>query len=109
MTYDYIAGAIELTDLNNWCSANAAFTTINATSDGVVGSCWENGPNYTRWFKFTALSNNATIQMKVAGVEGTLQHPNMSPVPLPLEDAISCGYTALLYRTVELPVLNKIP
>ena len=78
VTYDYIAGAIELTDLNNWCSANAAFTTINATSDGVVGSCWENGPNYTRWFKFTALSNNATIQMKVAGVEGTLQHPNMA-------------------------------
>ena len=78
VTYDYIAGAIELTNLNNWCSANGAFTTLNATPDGLIGSCWENGPNYTRWFKFTALSNIVTIQMKVAGAEGTLQHPNMA-------------------------------
>ncbi len=78
VTYDYVAGAIELTNLNNWCSANAAYTTINATADGLKGSCWENGPNYTRWFKFTAISPNVTLQMKVAGAEGTLQHPNIA-------------------------------
>jgi Zn ribbon nucleic-acid-binding protein len=78
VTYDYVAGAIELTNLNNWCSANAAYTTVNATADGLKGSCWENGPNYTRWFKFTALSNNVTIQMKVGGAEGSLQHPNIA-------------------------------
>ena len=78
LTYDYVAGAIELTNLNNWCSANAAYTTVNATADGNIGSCWENGPNYTRWFKFTAISPNVTLQMKVAGAEGTLQHPNIA-------------------------------
>jgi hypothetical protein len=78
VTYDEVAGAKELTNLNNWCSANAQYTTINATADGVMGSCWENGPNYTRWFKFTAVSPNVTLQMNVGGVEGTLRHPNMA-------------------------------
>jgi hypothetical protein len=78
VTYDEIAGAKELTNLNNWCSADAQYTTINATSDGLMGSCWENGPNYTRWFKFTAVSPNVTLQMKVGGVEGSLRHPNMA-------------------------------
>ncbi|MCO6500551.1 MAG: T9SS type A sorting domain-containing protein, partial [Vicingus serpentipes] len=78
LTYDYVAGAIELTDLNNWCSADAAYTTFNATPDGSAGSCWENGPNYNRWFKFTAISPNVTLQMKVAGSEGTLDHPNIA-------------------------------
>ena len=77
-SYDFYEGAIELTDLNNWCSANAAFTTINASADKNKGSCWENGPNYNRWFKFTAISPTVTIDMKVAGAEGTLQHPNMA-------------------------------
>jgi Zn ribbon nucleic-acid-binding protein len=75
---DYYEGAIELTDLNNWCSADAAYSTINATADLNKGSCWENGSNYNRWFKFTAISPNITAQMKVAGAEGSLQHPNMA-------------------------------
>ncbi|MCB9174114.1 MAG: hypothetical protein H6589_05855 [Flavobacteriales bacterium] len=78
VTYDEVAGAIELTNLNNWCSPNAFYSTVNATADGLKGSCWENGPNYTRWFKFVAVSNNVTLQMKVAGAEGTLQHPNIA-------------------------------
>ncbi len=77
-SYDYYEGAIELTDLNNWCSINAEFTTINATSDLNTGSCWENGANYNRWFRFTAISPNVTIQMNVAGAEGSLRHPNMA-------------------------------
>ncbi|MCF6359224.1 MAG: T9SS type A sorting domain-containing protein [Cyclobacteriaceae bacterium] len=77
-SYDYYEGAIELTDLNNWCSINAEFTTINATSDLNTGSCWENGANYNRWFRFTAISPNVTVQMNVAGAEGSLRHPNMA-------------------------------
>ncbi|MBE7441929.1 MAG: T9SS type A sorting domain-containing protein [Flavobacteriales bacterium] len=78
LTYDYVEGAIELTNLNNWCSQDAEYTTIHATPDGLKGSCWENGPNYTRWFKFVAVSPNVTLQMKVGGAEGTLQHPNIA-------------------------------
>jgi hypothetical protein len=77
-SYDFYEGALELTDLNNWCSANAQFTTVNASADKSKGSCWENGPNYNRWFKFTAISPVVTIDMKVGGAEGSLQHPNMA-------------------------------
>ncbi len=57
--YDYPLGAVELTDLNNWCSPEAVYTTINATGDTLKGSCWTNGPNFDRWFKFQATTNEA--------------------------------------------------
>ncbi|HRW99593.1 MAG TPA: hypothetical protein P5280_08895, partial [Cyclobacteriaceae bacterium] len=43
---DNLAGAITLTHGINNCSADAAYTTLNATADLNAGSCWENGPNY---------------------------------------------------------------
>ena len=49
VNYDFKAGAIELTDLNNWCSADGAYTTLNASADLNRGSCWNTGPNYNRW------------------------------------------------------------
>jgi hypothetical protein len=73
--YNYYEGAINLTDLNNWCSANAQFTTLNATADKLKGTCWSNGPNYNRWFKFTAIYSTATVQVRVGGAEGSLQNP----------------------------------
>ena len=78
VTNDEIAGATTITHSSNNCSANAAYTTINATADGLTGSCWENGPNYNRWFTFVATSANVTLDLKVAGAEGTMQHPNMA-------------------------------
>jgi hypothetical protein len=72
--YDFKAGAAELTDLNNWCSADGAYTTVNASADMNKGSCWNTGPNYNRWFKFQATTNQALIQMKTGGSEGTLQY-----------------------------------
>ena len=71
--YDYYEGAIELADLNNWCSTNAAYTTSGATSDLNAGSCWNTSPDYNRWFKFTAVSPNVTIEAKTFGVEGTVR------------------------------------
>jgi hypothetical protein len=73
--YDFKAGAIELTDLNNWCSADAAYTTINASADGIRGSCWNTGPNYDRWFTFVATTSDILIQLKTGGAEGTIQYP----------------------------------
>ena len=100
LTYDYVAGAVELTDLNNWCSANAEYTTVHATADGLKGSCWENGPNYTRWFKFVAVSPNVTLQMKVAGAEGSLQHPNIA---LWQSDAVTqVGCTKRINATADI-------
>ncbi|MDZ4716802.1 MAG: T9SS type A sorting domain-containing protein, partial [Cytophagales bacterium] len=72
--YDYYQGATALTNLNNWCSANAAFTTVGASPDKNKGTCWNNGPNYNRWFKFVAVTANATIQVITGGANGTMQY-----------------------------------
>ncbi len=72
--YDYPAGAEILTDLNNWCSAEAAYTTIDATPDTLVGSCWNTGPNFDRWFKFQATTNEALVRVLTGGSEGTLRY-----------------------------------
>ncbi|MBL7935471.1 MAG: T9SS type A sorting domain-containing protein, partial [Bacteroidia bacterium] len=76
--YDFYEAAEELTDLNNWCSTNAIYTTILATKDKNKGSCWNTVGGSNRWFKFLANSSNATIQLKTGGAEGTLQNPYLA-------------------------------
>lgn len=68
--YDFYSGAIELTNLNNWCSPNAEYTTVGATMDNNHGSC-SNASGFNRWFKFQALQSSATISAKTGGVEGS--------------------------------------
>ncbi|MBL7861318.1 MAG: T9SS type A sorting domain-containing protein, partial [Cyclobacteriaceae bacterium] len=76
--YNFYEGAIELTDLNNWCSADAAYTTVDATADKNKGAAWDSGPNYNRWFKFTALTASVTIQLRTGAPEGNLQYPYLA-------------------------------
>ncbi|MBS1541297.1 MAG: T9SS type A sorting domain-containing protein, partial [Bacteroidetes bacterium] len=77
--YNYYQGALALTDPNNWCSSNAVYSTIGASPDKAKGSCWAGpGPNNNVWFKFTAITPNATIQLKTGGAFGTLQYPLMA-------------------------------
>jgi hypothetical protein len=76
--YNFYEGAIVLTDLNNWCSADAAYTTVNATADKNKGAAWDSGPNYNRWFKFTALTASVTIQLKTGAPEGNMQYPYLA-------------------------------
>jgi hypothetical protein len=73
--YNFYEGATLISDLNNWCSPNAEYSTLNATADKNKGSCWANGPNYNRWFKFTAITATVTVQVKVGGAEGSMQNP----------------------------------
>ncbi|MCB0803332.1 MAG: T9SS type A sorting domain-containing protein, partial [Flavobacteriales bacterium] len=78
-SYDYFEGAIELTDLNNWCSADGEYSTVGGTADKNKGSCWNNsGPRYNRWFKFTAVTNNVTISVEVGGSDGTQQRTQLA-------------------------------
>lgn len=71
-SYDYYAGAIELTDLNGWCSENAEYTTTGGTADKNAGSCWDNsGPRFNKWFKFRALSETVDVQVDIGGSKGT--------------------------------------
>ncbi|MDO6518815.1 gliding motility-associated C-terminal domain-containing protein [Zobellia uliginosa] len=48
----------------NTCSADAAYTTLNATPDGSSGSCWASGPNANVWFSFVA-SATGTVQINL--------------------------------------------
>ncbi len=74
-TYDYYQGAIEFTDLNDFCSTDAAYTSFGASADQAKGSCWDHGPTYNRWFKFTATTTEIEITMKTGGSEGSLRYP----------------------------------
>ncbi len=75
LDYDFKIAAIDLTDLNNWCSPLQAYTTMNATPDETAGSAWNSGPNYNRWFRFTATTGMINVIVKTGGDEGTLRYP----------------------------------
>ena len=75
LDYDFKIAALELTDLNNWCSPLQAYTTMNATPDQSAGSAWNSGPNYNRWFRFTATTNLINVIVKTGGEEGSLRYP----------------------------------
>src|SRR5262245_34019059 len=76
---DNFASATNVTSLINTCSADAAYTTLNATADQSKGACWSNGPNYNVWFKFTATATQyIKVQVKTGGSEGTLQNSFVS-------------------------------
>jgi fibronectin type 3 domain-containing protein len=77
-TFDYPSGAIVLTDLNNWCSGLAAYTTMIGTPDGTKPSRWTNGPNNNVWFKFQATTNAVSVDLKTGGSEGSLLYPRLA-------------------------------
>ena len=68
--YDFKVGAYEIVNPHNWCSADAEFSTINASPDEDAGSCWPNGPNYNRWFRFQATTPDIAVQVRTGGIEG---------------------------------------
>ncbi|MEQ1588127.1 MAG: hypothetical protein ABL895_19755, partial [Cyclobacteriaceae bacterium] len=76
--YNFYEGATDVTSLINSCSADAAFTTVDATADKNKGAAWDSGPNYNRWFKFTATTAYMKVQLKTGGSEGTMQYPYLA-------------------------------
>jgi len=76
--YDYKDGAIELLNFNNWCSPNAAYSTKAASPDEAQPPCLKNGPNFNRWFKFYARSQEVELKLLIGGEKGTLRFPYMT-------------------------------
>jgi len=76
--YDWKSHALELTDLSNWCSPNAAYSTYQKTSDGDKPSCWPNNAYNNVWFKFTATSNILTISLRDGGSYGNMHYGRMA-------------------------------
>ncbi len=100
--YDYYQGATTLSNLNNWCSANAAYTTVGASADKNKGSCWNNGPNYNRWFKFVAVTANATIQVVTGGANGTMQYGYLALWQSNGTTEIACVQYSTQYGTISV-------
>jgi hypothetical protein len=105
--YNYYQGATVLTNLENWCSADAAYTTIGASADQAKGSCAANGPNYNRWFKFQAIFDTVTIQMKTGAPEGTLQYPFLALWNSGLAQ-LACATYAAQYSDLSITYNNLV-
>ena len=75
--YDFKVGAKNVTALiNAACTSGGLYTTQFATPDQSAGTCWSNGPNNNRWFKFTATATGfINVQVKVSGAGETLRNP----------------------------------
>ena len=73
VTYDYISGAISLDDITSWCSSDAIYDNIYATSDGYAAACWSGGVTNNVWFKFVALNNNIKVDIKTGSTFGTMR------------------------------------
>ncbi|MBU0488664.1 MAG: hypothetical protein KKD31_12015, partial [Bacteroidetes bacterium] len=71
--YDYYEGAVDITDIINSCSADAAYTTIGGSADKNKGSTWNTGANgnYNRWFKFTASAATINATVDIGGAKGS--------------------------------------
>ncbi len=74
--------AILLTDLDDWCSANAAFTNINADLSGFgPASCFSNTAGGDVWFRFVATATDVVIVVEGAtsvAPGGTMRRPEIA-------------------------------
>jgi hypothetical protein len=105
---NFYQGASLLTNINNWCSANAAYTTMGASGDKNKGSCWNNGPNYNRWFKFVAVTPNATIQVQTGGAQGTMQYPYLALWQSDGVTAIACKQYTSAFSSISISVASLV-
>lgn len=75
---DFKDKAIELPHTADWCSADAEYTTINASADEAKGTAWNNGPNYNLWYKFQATTTEVNAQINIGGSYGSLRYPYLA-------------------------------
>ena len=58
---------------SNYCSSDAAYTTLNASPDLSKGSTWPSGPSYNVWFKFQATTPVITVNLQRGNSKGNVQ------------------------------------
>ncbi len=105
--FDFRSGAVVLTDLDHWCSANALYDNRYSTADQAAGSCWSGGVDHNVWFTFTALFDTATIQLTTGGVYGTMRGQQMA-VWTAAGVQVACANTAWNYSGGTTLVLNTL-
>ncbi|MES2545982.1 MAG: PKD domain-containing protein, partial [Bacteroidota bacterium] len=76
---DNCVNAIDLPNLDSFCSNNAQYTNVAATASGFASpTCWT-GYNNEVWFKFTAIASDVVVSIygNVSG-NGTLARPQVA-------------------------------
>ena len=78
-SHDMYDRAVEITDINNYCSSNAEYTTLIGTADTGLSTSWPlAGPYSNVWFKFKpTASGELSIDLKTGAGEGSLKFPVM--------------------------------
>ena len=97
-----------MTDFDNWCSADKAYSTYWKTPDEPKPSCWNDGPTGNVWFKFTATDTYLKAIVKTGDNEGTMRYAQMAIVDAS-NNVIACQtylgeYTDIVVTTNELVV-----
>ncbi len=69
---DFMADAITIADLNNWCAEDAQYSNVLGTADETQGSCWTGIDNKNVWFRFMATSSKATVKVTTGGDYGQM-------------------------------------
>jgi outer membrane protein OmpA-like peptidoglycan-associated protein len=75
LSYDSKEGAVLIERTDKWCTSDPTFSTIGGTPNEPKGTCLPNGPNFDRWFKFTAKTKEIKITARLTDIEGSFQFP----------------------------------
>ena len=106
--YDYHAGALELADVNNYCSSDAEFSNLFATADRQQGSCWTGAVNKNVWFRLSAITSNLFVEVKTGTVYGTMRRQQVS-VWNESGDEVGCARWITNTGTVSLSLDTLTP
>ncbi len=71
--YDFKAGALLISDIDNWCGTDAQYDNRFATPDELAGSCWSGGRDHNVWFRFVAISGQVQVDVKTGGSFGSMR------------------------------------
>lgn len=108
-TNDFHTGAFEITDINNWCSSDAEFSTIGGTSDLNAGSCWNNsGPQFNQWFSFDAVTDGISVKVERGGAKGTQQRTQLAIWEANATTQIACDKYDFDAESVLLEVVGLL-
>ncbi len=95
--YDFQAGAVTVPHV--YCSADAAYSLVQATEDQGAASCWGGSDLTNVWFKFQATTPYATVSLKTAGIYGDLRRGQMA-IWNANNDEVACRAAVILEGTL---------
>lgn len=100
---DECFGAVELTNVRNWCSSGSPYNNISATPSGFGPATCFSGDGHDVWYSFTAIATDITILIKPNGLtkpEAALYSGNCTGTINELEckSNLAAGGTLELYQ-----------